>query len=240
MLDVEPILPGEDEVAAAMRLIERLIKNYPKAFDVVTVDGLYAREGFINLLLKHSKHPLFVLKENNSTLLRDARGLFSTIKPVTKKNGLMEYQRWDEEGFSHWDDVKVPIRIVRSLEQKQTKKGTEISDWYWGSTLPKAIVSTETICQIGHMRWGIENQGLNVLVNYYSLNHCYKHHPNAILAFILVCFMAYVLFGVFYYRNFKISLPKRFSLQYVAIQLLESLNEILKNSQILLPAIKPG
>jgi len=61
-LSIEPILPGEDEVAAASRLLERLYRVFPKAFDVVTVDGLYGRAGFFNLAQSHHKHVIAVSK----------------------------------------------------------------------------------------------------------------------------------------------------------------------------------
>ena len=43
-LDHEPILPGEDEVATAKRLLKRVIARYPRAFDLVLGDGLYWRK----------------------------------------------------------------------------------------------------------------------------------------------------------------------------------------------------
>ena len=227
-LDIEPIRAGEDEVAAATRLMARLFKRYPKAFDVVTVDGLYGRAGFVNLLKKHSKHILFVLKENNHDLLEDAKGLFASQAPLVKQEGSGLYLRWDEEGFDPWPEVKGPFRIVRSLETKPKGKQLETSDWYWCTTLPKAITSTDTTCRIGHKRWEIENQGFNVLVNYYGLDHCFKHHPTAIVAFALVCFLAYTLFQMFYYRNLKLPFSRRVSLQFVTHTLLESLHEMLQ------------
>jgi len=227
-LDIEPIRAGEDEVAAATRLMERLLGRYPKAFDVVTVDGLYGRTGFVNLLTRHSKHIVFVLKENNHDLLEDAKGLFSSQAPLVNQEGSGLYQRWDEEGFDAWPKLKDTLRIVRSLEAKPKAKQIETSDWYWATTLPKAITSTDTICRIGHKRWEVENQGLNVLVNYYGLDHCFKHHPTAIVAFTLVCCLAYTLFQMFYYRNLKIPLSDRGSLQFVTHTLLESLQEMLQ------------
>jgi hypothetical protein len=182
------------DVAAASRLMERLWGRYPKAFEVVTADGLYGREGFINLVRKHSKHILFVLKENNPDLLEDANGLFASQAPRVKKQGSVLYERWDEEGFNPWPETKATFRVVRSLENKPKGK---TSDWYWGTTLPKAIVSTDTVCRIGHKRWEIGNQGLNVLVNYFGLDHCFKHERMAIVAFPLVCFLACTLFQMF-------------------------------------------
>jgi hypothetical protein len=42
LLDFELQLPGEDEVAAALRLVPRVIGRIPRAFSVVLLDGLYA------------------------------------------------------------------------------------------------------------------------------------------------------------------------------------------------------
>jgi len=235
VLDIEPIRAGEDEVGAATRLMERLLGRYPKAFDVVTVDGLYGRAGFVNLLTKHCKHIVFVLKENNHDLLEDAKGLFSNQAPLGKQDGSGLCQRWDEEGFDAWPDLKDTLRIVRSLETKPKAKQIETSDWYWATTLPKAIVSTDTICRIGHTRWEVENQGLNVLVNYYGLDHCFKHHPTAIVAFALVCCLAYTLFQMFYYRNLKIPLSHRGSMHYVSQMFVQSLHEMLQNPAHLKP-----
>ena len=55
LLDAEPQLPGEDELAAAKRLLERVLAAYPRAFDVVLADALYAAATFVNFLLAHGK-----------------------------------------------------------------------------------------------------------------------------------------------------------------------------------------
>ena len=54
-LDIEPQRPGEDEVACAMRLLERILRDYQRAFDLVIADGLYARASFFKFVLKHGK-----------------------------------------------------------------------------------------------------------------------------------------------------------------------------------------
>lgn len=61
-LDVEPQLPGEDEVAAAKRLIDRVAERYPRAFDVVAGDALYCRADFFNHVKSKGKDALAVLK----------------------------------------------------------------------------------------------------------------------------------------------------------------------------------
>ncbi len=63
LLDLEPQRPGEDEVTTARRLLERVLARYPRAFQLLLADGLYAQAPFFNLLLAHGKHALVVLKE---------------------------------------------------------------------------------------------------------------------------------------------------------------------------------
>jgi len=46
-LDTEPILDGENEVATAKRLIERLCDHYTRFFDVVVADAFYMEGPFI-------------------------------------------------------------------------------------------------------------------------------------------------------------------------------------------------
>jgi hypothetical protein len=51
-LDNEPQRPGEDEVATAVRLLDRVLVCYPRAFDLVLADALYAQAPFFNCLLR--------------------------------------------------------------------------------------------------------------------------------------------------------------------------------------------
>lgn len=67
-LDHEPQQPHEDEVATAMRLLERALALYPRAFDVVLADALYAKAPLFNFLLDRRKHVLVVLKDERRNL----------------------------------------------------------------------------------------------------------------------------------------------------------------------------
>jgi hypothetical protein len=202
-LDLEPILPGEGEVEAAARLIERLIKRYPKAFDILTADAIYANPGFLELLQKHHKHLLAVLKENHPDLLKDAKALFWDQEPVGTKEGNTELERWDIQGFNTWPQAKQEMRVVRSRETTIKKNQITESDWFWITEMEQSLATTEVICRAGHARWEIENQGFNYMVNYLHMNHIFRHHPNAIIGFLLVGFIAYILLQVFHKMNLK-------------------------------------
>ncbi|MEK9149279.1 MAG: hypothetical protein AAB267_04450, partial [Candidatus Desantisbacteria bacterium] len=87
LLDMELQLPDEDEVAAAMRLVERVLRNYPRAFQLIVADGLYTRPNFFQLALGHGKEVITVLKDERRDLLQDAYGLFKYEEPTVTQYG---------------------------------------------------------------------------------------------------------------------------------------------------------
>ena len=63
MLDIESIYPHEGELTSSNRLLERVRRNYPKAFEVVAGDGLYLNGTTFGLLASHGKYGAAVLKD---------------------------------------------------------------------------------------------------------------------------------------------------------------------------------
>ena len=80
LLDHEPQRSGEDEVTTALRLLVRVIGSYPRAFDLVLADALYATAPFFNFLLARGKHALTVLKDDQAQPVQDAAGLFAHLR----------------------------------------------------------------------------------------------------------------------------------------------------------------
>jgi len=134
LLDAEPIRTGEDEIAAALRLFDRLVDLYPRAFDVVAGDGLYARSDFFNHVRSGGKHALAVLKDEQRDLLQDARGLCEHTEPLTKKTDRVSRQCWDFEGLTTWPQCRHPVRVVRSLETRQVRRNWTNSSKNWFPT----------------------------------------------------------------------------------------------------------
>lgn len=213
-LDHEPQLPGEGEVVTATRLLKRVLARYPRAFDLVLADGLYLQSGFFNFLLDHRKHVLVVLKDERRNLYQDAAGLFELVPPVKGASGSRDCLWWDLPDLVSWPEVNVPVRVIRSLEtysvlrQLDKKKELKISDWVWATTLPQAQASVERAVGFGHQRWDIENHGFNELVNGWEADHVMTHEPNAIECFLLLTFLAFILFHAFLYLNVKPELRK--------------------------------
>lgn len=209
LLDCEPMLPDEDEVACAMRLLTRVLAAYPRAFDLVLADALYATAPFFNFLIDRGKHALVVLKDERRNLYQDAAGLFAHVPPQRGERRGRDCQWWDFAELRSWPQVKAKLRVVRSLEtysvRRQLDKTVtqETSDWVWVTTLPSQQAPTERIVAWGHQRWDIENFGFNELVNGWEADHIYKHDAEAIEAFLLMAFLAYNIFHAFIGLNLK-------------------------------------
>jgi hypothetical protein len=209
LLDEEPPRPEEDEVAAALRLLRRVRPAYPRAFDLVLAEALYATAPFLNFLLDHGKHALAVLKDERRNLYQDVQGPFQLVQPHQGRYRSRQCLWWDLADLVSWPQVKVPLRVIRSLEtysvpsQLTKQLVQQTSDWIWVTTLPSAQLCTERAVGMGHPRWDIENHGFNELVNEWDADHVYKHDPGAIEAFLLMAFLAYNIFHAFIALNLK-------------------------------------
>jgi len=208
-LDLEPQRPGEDEVTTALRLLERGLRTYPRAFQILLADSLYAQAPFLNFLLARGKHTVVVLKDQRRDLYRDAQGLFALTPPQRGSYRSRDCRWWDVTDLRSWPQVQAPLRVVRSQEthsvrrQDRGEMETQSSDWIWVTTLPAAVVPTASVVRWGHARWDIENHGFNELVNGWYADHVYKHEALAIEAFLLSIFLAYNLFHGWLARNLK-------------------------------------
>lgn len=228
LLDLELQRAGEDEAGAAMRLLKRVVKNHPRCFDVLSADATYLRPSMVDFARSHGKHLVAVLKANQPELLAEAKTLMASQQPLQpgghgsprahKAVGLR-----DMEGFTT-ENIDAPLRIVWSHEhtvkRERVAGGWEdrqiVADWFWATTMPQSLATTEAIAALGHDRWKIENEGFNELVTHWHANHYFHHHPNSILVLWLVLFMAHAVFHCFHRRHLKPQLRKHHTAIYFA------------------------
>ena len=209
LLDMEPQKPGEDEVATGIRLLTRVLVDYPRAFQVVLADAFYCKAPFVNFLWSHHKYILVVLKDERRDLYEDVLGLCKIHKPHEGRHRKRKCLWWDVQDLTTWPQVTSPMRVVRSQEsyyvrRQATKELTlETSEWMWVTNLPPSLANTQLVVRLGHARWDIENYGFNELVNGWHADHVYKHDPDAIEALYLVAFIAFNIFHAFFILNLK-------------------------------------
>jgi len=210
-LDVEMLQPGEGELTAAQRLLPRVVQFYDRFFKVVLADALFFNAPFFNLCLGLGKEVITVLKDEDRVLFQDALGVFSFTAPQVWEEPNQKIRAWDAEGFTSAEGIEAPLRVLRTEEvitrRHRDGKGwvqkKETHHWEWVTTLSVARLSTYLLWQIGHGRWEIENDLFHTLATYWSLDHCFRHEPIAILNFILTLFIAFVLLQSFYLGNLK-------------------------------------
>lgn len=229
LFDLEALLPGEDEVEAALRLVSRVLKNHPRSFDVLAADAIYLRPSTIDLLTSHGKHLIAVLKENQPELLAEARTLlpkeapqcFRTESSPGKPARNVELRQAD--GFTT-ESITTPLRIVHAHETgvrreriaNEWKKSPIDSHWYWATTMPTSLIQGRVIFEFGHDRWRIENEGFNELVTSWHSRHIFHHHSNSILALWLILFSTHAVFHCFHARNLKPALRHGHTVIYFA------------------------
>lgn len=222
LLDAEPQRAEEDEVAAAIRLLDRLIARFPRAFDVVLGDALYTDPRFYQFLIQHGKEVLTVLKDPRRDLIQDALALFAGMEPTELTLNGTRAQCWDMEGLTSWSQLDRPVRVIHSQHRSQRRRQLDhqteenVSSWMWVTTLCPHQATTLTILKLGHCRWCIENEGFNEMVNEWSADHVYKHESTAMLVFWLMTMIAYNLFQAFFFRNLKAVLRSAVTKRHIA------------------------
>lgn len=111
------------------------------------------------------------------------------------------------------------MRAVCSQETKTKRErvantwqeNTVISNWRWVTTLSPQLFDASQVNRAGHARWDEETRGFMELTQYWSMDHCFHHHPNAIIACLLILAQAFSLTTVFFQRNLKAPVFKSLS-----------------------------
>jgi hypothetical protein len=211
LLDVELIRPGEGEVVAARRLVERVVLHYDRLVDVVCGDALYLEAPFCREMLEAGRHFVVVMNQEARALHQDADGLRQIVAPTVLREGSTTTRMWDLPDLATFTNLDRPVRVVWAEEETAKIKvlggrrtpTTDASTWVWATDLPPTLVSAQTIARWGHNRWDIENRCFNELAATWSMDHCFVHHPNAIQALLLTLFLAFLTTYLFFQRNLK-------------------------------------
>lgn len=210
ILDEEPVLAGETETTAALRLLERFHARMPRFLDVLTMDAFYLQAPFAKSALDLGYALVTILKQENRDLYKDAEGLFQNteFEAVALVNGTA--QVWDVKDLTSWSQLGRPVRVVRELKrhikrERVAKKRVErevTEDWRWAVIFPDAQQPPADLIRLwGHARWDEETRGFGELTKHWRLDHCYHHHPVAMMAIRLILYLAFFLTTLFFQRN---------------------------------------
>jgi hypothetical protein len=125
ILDLEPMRPGEEECAAALRLLHRIRQQYgPRFFDVVVVDSWYTNGPFLQAVAQELGWPVIaVLKQERYEIYQEALALTRGQKPVqqVERDG-RQVEIWDVPSLRFSDTYTEPVRVVRVRERWTERK----------------------------------------------------------------------------------------------------------------------
>ena len=237
VLDIEPMRPGEEECAAALRLLRRMRKKYgPRFFDVVVVDSWYANGPFLKTVVEELGWPVIaVLKQERYDVYREAMAL-TQGKPtqvVQREAGLegRTVEIWDVRSLTFTDTYTEPVRVVRVRERwkERTRKGKEWiieqkeQTWLWVVAGDLGVYDPAAIRDMGHLRWKIENNAFGELTQHWHLTHCAHHQPVAVLSLLWIKIIAFTLFHAFAILHGKLFRLGKVTLQEIRKQIYRSL-----------------
>ena len=232
VLDVEPIRPGEDEAAAALRMLGRMRRLYgPRFFDVVTVDAWYTKTPFFRAVRRLGWGVVSVLKQERFTAFQEASTLAAAQKPDHFNSEDRQIALREIRDLTLADDANEPVRVVLADEEwiqtnriaGRTVRTPMNSHWRWTVSPELDPYPKQVVWRIGHQRWAIENHVFNELTQHYHLEHCPHHHPIAIIAWLLILVLGFNLFEVFVRLHGKLWQSGRVTLQELAKRLDRSL-----------------
>jgi len=208
LLDFEPMRAGEEECAAALRLLRRMRQNYgPRFFDVVVVDSWYANGPFLKTVVQELGWPVVaVLKQERYEVHQEtlalSRGQPPTLQ-VERDGRQVEIGDLGELRFT--DTYPDPVRTVKVRERwtqrervgHQWKQVPKEQNWIWVVAGELIGYDGGMIRDLGHLRWKIETNAFGELTQHWHLTHCAHHHPVAVVALLWIKIIAFTLFHAF-------------------------------------------
>jgi hypothetical protein len=234
LLDVEPLRPGEEERAAALRLLGRLRRRYGvRFFDVVVADAWYAKGPFLQAVTALGWAVVVVLKQADYDIYQEAWALTQGLPTETFRHEGREVRLWDVRDLTFSQTYGRAVRVVRAEEKwtefkvvgGQKKPVPKQSTWLWVATAELDGYGGRTLWNLGHGRWRIENNAFNVLTKHWHLRHCAHHDPTSILACLLITLLAFNLFHAFVLVHGQRSRQGQVTLQELRLQLYRAVEQ---------------
>jgi len=184
------------EINASKRIISKIRKAHPKLKIIITGDGLYSKQPFINELKKSGMSYILVAKPT------DHKILFEWVDELTGLGDGSEFEIKDSKGKRYvyqWIN-KVPLNGTQDADEvnffqfKIINKAGKIT--FKNSWVTDILIDKKNIKDLvkgGRARWKIENETFNTLKNQgYHLEHNFGHgNKNLSMVFFMLNLLAF-------------------------------------------------
>ncbi|HMD86207.1 MAG TPA: transposase [Terriglobia bacterium] len=191
VLGWELLAPGEGELTAALRLLERLLPRVRQSLDLILGDALYCCRPFFQTVCGAGLEALAI--SSGQTEMDEEIELLRETDPPRQVPGL-DVAVWEMESEAWRPDLKRPLRVIHC------ERGYEAPPWKHErqqlrvvTSVPVAILPAGQGWTVGRCRWRIENGTFNRLTRDYALTHNYHHAVAALVALLALrsfaCFL---------------------------------------------------
>jgi hypothetical protein len=184
------------EINAGKRLVSKIRRTHPKLKIIITGDGLYSKQPFVDELKEADMSYILVAKPTDHKILFEwvdeltALGDGHKLKIKQPKDKRHEY-----EWINH-----VPLNGTKNADQVNffqfkivDKKGKVTYKNSWVTDIPIDRSNIKKLVKGGRARWKIENETFNTLKNQgYHIEHNYGHgKKNLSLIFFTLNLLAF-------------------------------------------------
>ena len=184
------------EINAGKRVVHNIRATYPKLNIIITADGLYSKQPFINEAKKQKMSFILVAKP------KDHKVLFEWVHELTQLGDGDSFQYTDAKGRRHcyqWIN-DVPLNGTKDAAsvnffqyQIVPKNGKVTYKNSWVTDLAVDKNNVATLVKGGRARWKIENETFNTLKNQgYHIEHNFGHgKQNLSMIFFMLNVLAF-------------------------------------------------
>jgi len=189
------------EINAGKRLVAGIRQRHPKLPIIITADGLYSKQPFIDAVKQARMSYIIVAKPD------DHKQLFQRVSELDAHGGVGNLTLTDAKGRTHryrWAN-QVPLNGSKGVddvnffqyELVSKDKVTYKNSWVTDITIDEHNVVD--LVKGGRARWKIENETFNTLKNQgYHIEHNYGHgHRHLSLNFFLLNLLAFFMHEIF-------------------------------------------
>jgi len=184
------------EINAAKRMVHHIRNTHPKLGIIITADGLYSKQPFIDELKKERMSFILVAKPADHKILfewaNDLIGLGdgTSLELCDDKGRRHRYQWVNQVPLNGTKDADLVNFFQYQLVAK-TGKVTYKNSWVTDICIDKNNVAT--LVKGGRARWKIENETFNTLKNQgYHIEHNFGHgHHNLSMVFFTLNLLAF-------------------------------------------------
>jgi len=189
------------EINAAKRKIASIRKDHPKLGIIITGDGLFSKQPFIDLLKDNRMSFILVAKPD------DHKILFQWVDEIMALGGGHDFSYTDKKGREHryqWVN-QVPLNGTKDADDANFFKYQILRDgqvtyqnsWVTDITIGRSNI--EDLVRAGRARWKIENETFNTLKNQgYHIEHSYGHgKQNLSMVFFTLNLLAFYAHQIF-------------------------------------------